>query len=928
MKSHQPLHWDPSEWPEDLEVAQLSGASWPTSNTRQKPLQESMPKGLRVVFAPLQPKATRRLVAVNGAGAQDAHIRPMEMKMPGENLTRLEAIERAERLEVENYLVELDVTTDEKTFQSKTTVRFSCNQPGFSTFIDAQTASVEKIVLNGKDLDPKTHSDNTRITLPELAEQNDLYIEATGRYSNSGEGLHRFVDPVDNEVYLYTQFEVPDSRRMFPVFEQPDLKATFEFHVTAPSYWKVTSNSPTPEPEAVDDKKSIWRFAPTPRISSYITALIAGPYTEWRDSLTSSDGREVPLGVFCRGSLAEYMDADYIFQKTKEGFEFFEKLFDFPYPFEKYDQLWVPDFNAGAMENAGAVTFTENYVFRSAVTDAIRERRVVTILHELAHMWFGDLVTMKWWNDLWLNESFAEYVSTLATAEASEWSEAWTTFAALEKNWAYRQDQLPSTHPIVATINDLEDVQVNFDGITYAKGASVLKQLVAWVGRDEFFRGVASYFKKHQWQNTELKDLLIELEKESGRDLGEWSKLWLETAGVNTLKPQIEESNGKITSFEVLQTTQEGHDYQRPHRMGIGFFSLEGGKLKRTHHLELDIDGPKTVVSELHGLERPDLVLLNDADLAYAKVRLDEQSRQVAMDNLSGIEDSLARTLVWTAAWDATRDGEAPARDFIKLVLRHIASETESTTVTTLLRQLITTGALYVNPASREQTLTEIAAGLIDLAEAAAPGSDNQLQFAKFVPQFARTEAQLGWLREVLDGNKEISGLQVDQDLRWELLTGLVVGGAASEEEISSELERDNTAGGQKFAAACRAALPSAEAKAEAWRVLTETEDYSNTLVNSASLAFGRVNDLGLLRPYAQRYMDVALRIWNERSYHIASYLLTNLYPIQLASKELRELTEKLISSPEIAEKPALRRVLVENLAGLERGLKAQLADK
>ncbi|MEL0200245.1 MAG: ERAP1-like C-terminal domain-containing protein, partial [Aquiluna sp.] len=398
--------------------------------------------------------------------------------------------------------------------------------------------------------------------------------------------------------------------------------------------------------------------------------------------------------------------------------------------------------------------------------------------------------------------------------------------------------------------------------------------------------------------------------------------------GVNTIKPKIEESDGKITSFEVLQTTQEGHDYQRPHRMGIGFFSLEGGKLKRTHHLELDIDGPKTVVSQLHGMDRPDLVLLNDADLAYAKVRLDEQSRQVAMDNLSGIEDSLARTLVWTAAWDATRDGEAPARDFIKLVLRHIATETESTTVTTLLRQLITTGTLYVNPASREQTLTEIADGLIDLAEAAAPGSDNQLQFAKFVPQFARTEAQLGWLREVLDGNKEISGLQVDQDLRWELLTGLVVGGAASEEEISSELERDNTAGGQKFAAACRAALPSAEAKAEAWRVLTETEDYSNTLVNSASLAFGRVNDLGLLMPYAQRYMDVALRIWNERSYHIASYLLTNLYPIQLASEELRELTEKLISSPEIAEKPALRRVLVENLAGLERGLKAQLADK
>ena len=848
--------------------------------------------------------------------------------MPGENLTRAEAKLRAEKLSVESYLVELDVTTDEKTFSTKTTVHFNCSETGFESFIDAQTASVESITLNGQALDPKTHSDNVRITLPNLQEQNVLVVEATGKYSNSGEGLHRFVDPVDGEVYLYTQFEVPDSRRMFAVFEQPDLKATFEFHITAPSRWQVISNSTTPEPLELGNKTSLWRFAPTPRISSYITALIAGPYSVWEDKLTSSDGRTIPLGVFCRESLAQYMDADYIFEKTKAGFEFFEKLFDFPYPFEKYDQLWVPDFNAGAMENAGAVTFVENYVFRSAVTDAIRERRVVTILHELAHMWFGDLVTMKWWNDLWLNESFAEYVSTLATAETSEWKEAWTTFAALEKNWAYRQDQLPSTHPIVAEINDLEDVQVNFDGITYAKGASVLKQLVAWVGRDEFFRGVASYFKKHQWQNTELRDLLVELERESGRDLTEWSKLWLETAGVNTLKPEIETKDGKISKFEIVQTTQEGHDYQRTHRMGIGFFNLEGKKLKRSHYLELDVAGPVTSVSDLVGKDRPDLVLLNDEDLAYAKVRLDEHSRQVALENLSGIEDSLARTLVWTAAWDATRDAEAPASDFIRLVLEHIPHETESTTVTTLLRQLITTATIYVKPEHREKTLIEVADALIAHTESAAAGSDNQLQFAKFVPQFARTDSQLDWLQGVLDGTKKVSGLNVDQDLRWELLTGLVIGGRADESVIAAELERDNTAGGQKFAAACRAAIPTASAKAEAWRVLTETEDYSNTLINSASLAFGRVNDLALLEPYLERYHEIALRIWNERSYHIAAYLLTNLYPIQLASKELAARTQALIEVDEIKAKPALRRVLVENLSGIERGLKAQAADR
>ena len=847
--------------------------------------------------------------------------------MPGENLTRLEAQSRADNLSVERYLVKLDLTSGEKTFTSDTTVEFTAT-PGYSTFIDAITDSVELIELNGTQLSTADYSDGVRISLPDLASQNTLRIVATGRYSNTGEGLHRFVDPVDSEVYLYTQFEVPDSRRMFPVFEQPDLKASFEFHITAPSYWRVISNQSTPEPKAIDDSRSVWEFAPTPRISSYITALIAGPYRSWEDKLTSADGRTIPLGVFCRGSLAQYMDADYIFEKTKAGFEYFEKLFDFAYPFEKYDQLWVPDFNAGAMENAGAVTFTENYVFRSAVTDAIRERRVVTILHELAHMWFGDLVTMKWWNDLWLNESFAEYVSTLATAEASEWSEAWTTFAALEKNWAYRQDQLPSTHPIVATINDLEDVQVNFDGITYAKGASVLKQLVAWVGKDEFFRGVGSYFKKHQWQNTELKDLLVELERESGRELTSWSQLWLETAGVNTLKPVIESEAGKITSFVVQQSTQEGHDHQRPHRMGIGFFNLSAGKLARTKRIELDIDGAATEVSQLVGEELPDLVLLNDGDLAYAKIRLDEKSRQVALENLSGIEDSLARTLVWTAAWDATRDGEAPASDFVQLVLDHIASETESTTVTTLLRQLVTTASLYVSAESRIATQEKIAAGLISLTESAAAGSDNQLQFAKFVPQFARTDSQLDWMQQLLSGAKKITGLVIDQDMRWELTVGLVVGGRIDETGISAELERDNTANGQKFAAAARAAIPTAEAKAKTWQLLTETEEYSNTLINSASLAFGRVNDLSLLDPYQQKYHEIALKIWNERSYQIAAYLLTNLYPIQLASSELRDATARLIEESEIAQKPALRRVLVENLAGLERGLRAQAADR
>ena len=847
--------------------------------------------------------------------------------MPGENLLRTEAQDRAQALNVESYLVKLDVTVGDKEFATETTIKFSSNEAGKSTFLDAMTSSVSMIELNGEQLDPSTHSDGTRIMLPSLLAENTLVIHSRGLYSNSGEGLHRFVDPVDNEVYLYTQFEVPDARRMFPVFEQPDLKATFEFQVTGPAKWQMVSNQTTPTPE-INGDTATWKFAPTPRISSYITAIIAGPYAVWRDELVSSDGRVIPLGVFCRSSLSEHMDPEYIFEKTKQGFAYFENLFDFPYPFEKYDQLFVPDFNAGAMENAGAVTFTETYVFRSAVTDATKERRVVTILHELAHMWFGDLVTMKWWNDLWLNESFAEYASTLATAEATEWTEAWTTFASLEKNWAYRQDQLPSTHPIVATINDLDDVQVNFDGITYAKGASVLKQMVAWVGQEPFMRGVASYFKKHQWQNTQLKDLLVELEAESGRDLSNWSKLWLETAGVNTLKPLItKDENGVITSFAIAQTAIEEHPTIRPHRLAIGFFQLNQGKLQKISSLEVDIDGPLTQINELVGKSMPDLVLLNDEDLAYAKIRLDENSREIALSNLSGIEDSLARTLVWTAAWDATRDGETPARQFIDLVLNHIGPETESTTILTLLRQLVTTGTLYVAPEHREATLSKIADGLIALSEQAAPGSDSQLQFTKFVPQFARTAEQLNWMQEILSGSNVIEGLKVDADLRWELLVGLCVGGVATETHIAAELKRDNTAGGQKFAAAARAALASKADKASAWHALVETQDYSNTLVSSASMAFGRVNDLVLLEPYLEKYMNSALTIWNSRSYQIASYLLNNLYPIQLASTQLAEATKALIAKPEIEAIPALRRILVESLAGLERGLKAQAVD-
>ncbi|MFB7507992.1 aminopeptidase N, partial [Streptomyces broussonetiae] len=625
--------------------------------------------------------------------------------MPGTNLTREEAQQRAELLTVDSYEIDLDLSGAQDggtarsseagsgggTYRSVTTVRFDVARGGES-FIDLVAPTVHEVTLNGDALDPAEVFADSRIALPGLLEgRNVLRVVADCAYTNTGEGLHRFVDPVDEQAYLYTQFEVPDARRVFASFEQPDLKATFRFTVKAPEGWTVISNSPTPEP-----KDNVWAFEPTPRISTYITAIIAGPYHSVH-SVYEKDGQSVPLGIYCRPSLAEFLDSDAIFEVTRQGFDWFQEKFDYKYPFAKYDQLFVPEFNAGAMENAGAVTIRDQYVFRSKVTDAAYEMRAETILHELAHMWFGDLVTMEWWNDLWLNESFATYTSIAcqAAAPGSRWPHSWTTFANSMKTWAYRQDQLPSTHPIMADIRDLDDVLVNFDGITYAKGASVLKQLVAYVGEDEFFQGVQAYFKRHAFGNTRLSDLLGALEETSGRDLKTWSKKWLETAGINILRPEVAtDADGVLTSFAVRQEAPalpagaQGEPVLRPHRIAIGCYDRDpaSGKLVRTERVELDVDGELTAVPQLTGKRRPAVILLNDDDLSYAKVRLDEQSLAFVTEHLGDFTESLPRALCWASAWDMTRDGELAARDYLSLVLSGIGKESDIGVVQSLHR--------------------------------------------------------------------------------------------------------------------------------------------------------------------------------------------------------------------------------------------------
>ncbi|MFF2352189.1 aminopeptidase N [Kitasatospora sp. NPDC058115] len=854
--------------------------------------------------------------------------------MPGTNLTREEARTRADLLHVDAYDIELDLSSAREggTFRSTTVVRFTATTPGAATFIDLVAPSVEEIVLNGERLDNAGFADS-RIALPGLAAENELRVVATCAYTNTGEGLHRFVDPVDGETYLYTQFEVPDARRVFANFEQPDLKAAFTFTVTAPAGWSVVSNSPTPEPEGEGDTR-VWRFAPTGRISSYITALVAGPYVGVFDAYENGE-QKVPLGIYCRPSLREFLDAEAIFEVTKQGFDYFQEKFDFPYPFPKYDQLFVPEFNAGAMENAGAVTLRDQYVFRSKVTDAAYEARAATILHELAHMWFGNLVTMEWWNDLWLNESFATYAEAVCQAESpdSQWPNSWTTFANQMKTWAYRQDQLPSTHPIMADINDLEDVQVNFDGITYAKGASVLKQLVAYVGQDAFFEGVRAYFKRHAWGNTRLGDLLGALEEASGRDLKAWSAAWLETAGINVLRPALTlNTDGEIESFAVLQDAPalpagaKGEAVLRPHRIAVGLYELTDGALVRTERIELDVDGPRTEVPQLVGRHRPAVILLNDDDLSYAKVRLDEDSLAVVTEHLGAFTDALPRALCWASAWDMTRDGELAARDYLTLALSGLPRESDIGVVQSVHRQVKLALDAYADPAWREQGLARWAEAAEEALRAAEPGSDHQLAWARALAGVARTDGQLGLLAGLLDGTQEIPGLAVDTELRWTLLGRLAATGRADEPEIAAELERDNTAAGQEHAAGCRAARPTVEAKASAWTSVVESDELTNYVQAAVIGGFQQADQRALLAPYAEKYFAAVKGIWETRSHEISQQIIVGLYPSLLVEQATLDATDAWLASAEPA--PALRRQVVEARAGVERALKAQAADR
>ncbi|MEV4742077.1 aminopeptidase N [Streptomyces sp. NPDC049555] len=857
--------------------------------------------------------------------------------MPGENLTREEASLRARLLSVDAYEVALDLRSavgEGRTFRSVTTIRFRCAEPGAATFADLLAPSVTSVTLNGRALDPAAVFDGSRIALADLAAENVLVVDAQCAYSRTGEGMHRFVDPEDGEVYLYTQYEPADARRVFANFEQPDLKAPFTFTVTAPASWTVLSNGAQDgEPETADAGAATWRFVPTRPISTYITAVVAGPYHVVRDhySRTLPDGSvlQIPLGALCRKGLAPYFDAEDVFTVTKQGLDFFHDTFDYPYPFGKYDQAFVPEYNLGAMENPGCVTFREEFVFRGKVTQAAYERRANVILHEMAHMWFGDLVTMQWWDDLWLKESFADFMGSFSQVEATRFTGAWITFANQRKAWAYRADQWPSTHPVTADIRDLEDAKLNFDGITYAKGASVLKQLVAYAGRDAFLEGARRYFKRHAYGNTRLADLLSVLGETSGRDMAAWSRSWLQTSGVNTLTPQVTyDAEGHITELAVLQEDGPARPGLRPHRLAVGLYRREapGGALVRYARAETDVTGPRTVVTELTGAERPELILVNDDDLTYCKIRFDEGSLATLHEHLGDLTDPLARALCWSALWNLTRDGLLPARDYLRIVGRFAGAESEIGVLQTV--QMCASAALvhYSAPEQRERATQELAASALRELRQAEPGSGHQLAWARFLAGLATGEADLELLRGLLEGTAKIDGLDVDQELRWTFLTTLASRGAADEAFLDAELARDNTASGKRHHVRCLASRPSAEVKEQAWAAVVESDALSNALAEATIAGFDQPGQRELLAPFAPRYFEAIERIWRERSIETGMAVVRELFPHLQDHPDTLAATDAWLEAHTDAP-PALRRLVLEARDDLARALRAMDCD-
>jgi aminopeptidase N len=842
--------------------------------------------------------------------------------VPGVNISQVEAQERSKYLSIDSYDVTLKIIPGQETFYSRSMVHFTCNEPGIDTFIDAPAHRVISATLNGVAVDV-ANFDGESIFLKNLAADNELIVELDSIFSKNGEGLQYSVDPSDQEVYLYSQCAPALTRHMYACFDQPDLKATFTLTATVPNHWEAISNSPVESKTPSGAEYTTWKFLPTLRISTYITAFIAGAYHHVHDEYIGE--KRIPLGIYCRKSLASHLDPEAIFKVTKQGFAYFEKVFGLAYPFDKYDQIAVVDYNWGAMENVGAVTFKEElFVYRSRVTERLYKYRANTILHEMSHMWFGNMVTMQWWNDVWLNESFAEWASYTATQEATEYKDIWTEFNARRKTWALRQDQMSSTHPIVFDVKDIDTANNNFDGITYAKGASVLIQFVAYVGRDNFIRGLQKYFAKHAFQNATLADLLQVMEATSGRDLKAWSATWLETAGVNTLRPALKVVDGVYAGVGIIQeapTMPVDSTELRPHRMAIGLYDLRHGVILRRKSVELDVTGPLTHVPELIGEKEADLVLLNDGDMTYAKIRFDAHSLDTLKKHLGAIGDSLARALCSSATWDMLRDAEISSTDFVDIALIGLPGETDITVVSQITEQLATAVDQYSHPSVRDELRSRVASTLEKLMNTAEAGSDHQLQFARAFATMAITLEQNQRISSILKG--EFAWLTLDADLRWHLICALAERGMVTRAELNEELKKDQSTLGELSHLHAIAALPTVEDKAKAWAQIA-SEETSNA--NRVALINGFNGPLHreLIESYVDNYFELVTVMSSRKSLEATTRFTQYAFPIYITTKKTLDRANHWLDVTGKDAKPGLRRLVAEGRDALARALKVQ----
>ena len=862
------------------------------------------------------------------------------MNMVQSSLSRAEATTRAEQIRVAGYDVTVDLSgaldPEQTTFGSAVTVRFTA-EDGAETFIDFIHDSISLVELNGDELDVDDVVEGSRIRLPELEGANELTVVGRARYSRSGEGLHRYVDPQDGNVYIYTQYEPADCRRVFAVFEQPDLKASYTFTVITPPEWIAGSNGEYLASEPADSSDVpgaiSHEFGPTERISSYITTILAGPYTkvtdEWQGKDIQGETQTIPLALYCRQALAEHLDADALFTVTKQGLDFFTELFAFDYPFGKYEQAFVPEYNLGAMENPGLVTLTEDYLFPSGATRTQLAGRANTMLHEMCHMWFGDLVTMKWWDDLWLKESFAEFMGAYASVHATEFDDAWVAFALGRKEWAYRQDQLPTTHPIVADIVDLEAARQNFDGITYAKGASVLKQLVAFVGEEAFIDACRAYFRRFAFANTDLGDFLDVLDEACDADVRSWADAWLLTTGVPRLEARIErDDDGAVTAASVRQSSP----VPRPHVVAVATYDRDDDgalRARRSTEVRLEPEHVDTELPELLG-EKGRVVLVNDRDLTYCLASPGAEGLAALAHGVHLLDDPLARALTHSQLWAAVRDGSMDPRDYVRLITVHGITESHSSILTTILDRALEALESFTPSRLRTPLRTEFLDALFTGMTAAEPGSDEQLTLTR---TFARVAAKDGShardVEELLSGDLTLPGLELGSQLSWALWTARTATAHATRSQLERAHAKDASREGRLGYVRALAAIPAEEAKADAWRSITGGELSNDEL--SATMSGFQLGAAAQLAPYHGSYFDQIDHWWNEHSMEIATRMIRGLYPRALdaeAASSAEEnpvvlATEQWLEANQKAP-GALRRIMTELLDDARRALKLQ----